>query len=377
MKVNAHHSICFITNIGPHYRFPIFSLIGKTLPCYFYIGDKGESPIKTFNYELLKGYQKTLKNYFFHHFYWQYGSLKLIFKPYKYYILDGEPYCLSSWFILFLAKLLNKKTIAWTHGWYGRETAGKRVLKKIFYSLHDKLMLYNNYSIKLMTEEGFSPNKLYCIANSMNSDQEKTIRESLTSTKIYHDHFKNDYPTIIYCGRIQKRKKIEMIIDSVRLLKDEGVYTNVIIVGKDTEGVNLDLYSQKQGLNSQVWMYGPCYDDKTLGELFYNADVCVSPGNVGLTAIHSLTFGCPVITHGNLPYQMPEFEAIRPGITGDFFEQGNTSDLKEKIKSWISKTPQERERARVAAYDEIDRKWNIHYQIDIINKVIADLNEYT
>ncbi len=167
-----------------------------------------------------------------------------------------------------------------------------------------------------------------------------------------------------------------MIIDSVRLLKDEGIYTNVIIVGKDTEGVNIDLYSQKQGLNSQAWMYGPCYDDKTLGELFYNADVCVSPGNVGLTAIHSLTFGCPVITHGNFPYQMPEFEAIRPGITGDFFEQGNTFDLKEKIKAWISKTPQERERARAAAYDEIDRKWNIHYQIDVIKKVIADLNEH-
>lgn len=169
MKDRFHHSICFITNIGPHYRFPIFSLMGESLPCCFYIGDKGETPIKTFKYELLKGYQKTLKNIFIHHFYWQKGSLKLIFKPYKFYILDGEPYCLSSWFILFFAKLLNKKTIAWTHGWYGRETAGKKILKKIFYSLHDKLMLYNEYAIKLMTKEGFSPNKLYCIANSMDS----------------------------------------------------------------------------------------------------------------------------------------------------------------------------------------------------------------
>lgn len=370
-----HHSICFITNIGPHYRYPIFRLMGENLPCCFYIGDKGETPIKTFKYELLEGYQKTLRNIFFHHFYWQKGSLHLIFKSYKYYILDGEPYCLSSWFILLFARLLNKKTIAWTHGWYGRETKGKRILKKIFYSLHDKLMLYNDYSIKLMIEEGFSPSKLYCIANSMNSDEEKKLRESITNTLIYQDHFNNNSPTIIYCGRIQKRKKIEMIIDSIKLLKDEGIQANVIIIGKDSEDVNIDNYAKELGVYNQIWMYGPCYDDKTLGELFYNANICVSPGNVGLTAIHALTFGCPVITHGNFPYQMPEFEAIKPGLTGDFFEQGNIFDLKEKIKIWIAKTPQERDMARTAAFEEIDSKWNIHYQIDVIKKVIADFNE--
>lgn len=56
----------------------------------------------------------------------------------------------------------------------------------------------------------------------------------------------------------------------------------------------------------------------TNAEFIYNADLCVSPGNVGLTAMHSLVFGCPVITHNCFEWQMPEFEAIQPGITGDF-----------------------------------------------------------
>ena len=42
-------------------------------------------------------------------------------------------------------------------------------------------------------------------------DKEKDIRKAMHYTCIYHDHFKNDYPTIIYCGRIQKWKKLEMI----------------------------------------------------------------------------------------------------------------------------------------------------------------------
>ena len=136
-------TICVITNIGTHYRFPIYKKMAEELPCAFYLGDKVETPIKTFDYSQLNGYRKTLKNIFFHHFYWQHGSVRLVFHPYKYYILDGEPYCLSSWVILLLAKLCGKKTIAWTHGWYGRESTAKKWLKKIFYSLHSKLMVYS------------------------------------------------------------------------------------------------------------------------------------------------------------------------------------------------------------------------------------------
>ena len=367
--------VCCIFNIGAHYRFPIFTKMADELGCVFYFGDKLESPVKTFDYSQLHGFKGFVRNRFFHHFYWQSGSVGLLFSPYKYYILDGEPYCLSSWAIILLARLCGKKTIAWTHGWYGRESTAKKWLKKMFFSLHSKLMVYSNYAIDLMTKEGISPKKMYCIANSMDSYEEKRIRETLLSSDIYVRHFHNDAPVIIYCGRIQKRKKLETLIDCVKQLQAEGCHVNVVLVGKDVDGVNLAGYANSQGLGQQIWMYGPCYDDRVLGELFYNAHVCVSPGNVGLTAIHSLSFGCPVITHGDFPHQMPEFEAISPGVTGDFFERDNTNDLKDKLKKWISISPQKREQARLEAFKEVDRKWNIDYQIGIIRKVIADFND--
>lgn len=49
MKQNP--KICMITNIGPHYRYPIFEKISKELGCDFYLGDKVYLPIKTFNYK--------------------------------------------------------------------------------------------------------------------------------------------------------------------------------------------------------------------------------------------------------------------------------------------------------------------------------------
>lgn len=56
-------------------------------------------------------------------------------------------------------------------------------------------------------------------------------------------------------------------------------------------------------------------------ELIYNADLCVAPGNIGLTAMHAMMFGCPCISHNDFSWQMPEFEAIVPYKTGNFLKE--------------------------------------------------------
>lgn len=369
------NSICFITNIAPHYRFPIFHLMDQQLQCDFYIGDRVESPIKTFDYTLLKHYRKTLHNHFLGHFYWQSGSIGKIFSPYNIYILDGEPYCISAWLILILAKILGKKTIAWTHGWYGKERGLRKLIKKTHFRLFSKIMLYNEYSKKLMADIGFDEKRLYCIANSLDTDHNKELRGHLSQTDIYKKHFNNEYPTIIYCGRIQKSKKLGMILDAMRLLKEEGHNLNAIFVGKDVDQVNLQGRISELGLDAHTWLYGPCYDDKKLSELFYNAHLCVSPGNVGLTAIHALSYGCPVVTHDSFPYQGPESEAIRPGITGDFFKYDDLADLVRLIKKWISVGKEQRTNIHKAAFEEIDRKWNIHNQIETLKKITNDCEQ--
>lgn len=368
----SNTKICLITNLGAHYRYPIFEILGRELHVEFYLGDKVQTPIKTFNYEWLTGYRKTLKNvYLGNLFYWQKGSVKLIYKPYHFFITDGEPYNLSTWVLLILAKLLGKKTIAWTHGWYGREGFLKKWLKKWFYSLHSHLLVYNNYAIGLMREVGISEEKMTCIANSLDSDSLRIIRQSLHSTSIYSSHFNNTNPTVLYCGRIQKRKHLHLIIDAALRLQEENKLVNIVFVGEDVDDVKLDSYA-KQHQFSNCWMYGPCYDEHKLGELFYNAAVCISPGNVGLTAIHALSYGCPVITHDNFSQQMPEFEAVVPGKTGSFFKQNSPDDLVKTMIQWIGCSESKRQQTRLSAFNEIDSKWNVHYQLDVIKKVIYD-----
>ena len=363
--------ICCIFNIGSHYRFPIYKKMEESFPMDFYLGDRVNASLKTFDYNLLKGFKKTLNRIdLLGQWFWSKGLLKLAFKPYQKYIITGEPYNLSSWFFLILLFFMKKESIAWTHGWYGKETGLRKIIKKMYFKLFSKIMCYNEYSAKLMVEQGFDNNRIFVIGNSLDSDNQKKIRKKLISTNIYSDYFGNHNPVIIYCGRIQKVKRLDILIKILELLNKKNFAVNLVFVGKDVDNVKLDEVAYQKGLSNQIWAYGPCYEEEKLGELFYNATVCVSPGNVGLTAIHALTYGCPVITHNDFPNQMPEFEAIIPGETGDFFKQGDINDLLNVTITWITKTTKDLESLRRKAYAEIDRKWNVDNQINVLQNIL-------
>jgi hypothetical protein len=162
-----------------------------------------------------------------------------------------------------------------------------------------------------------------------------------------------------------------LLLDLVYELEKKSIHTNLVLVGKDVDDLNLPQLISEKGITQQVWLYGPCYEEETLSELFYNSAVCVSPGNVGLTAIHSLTYGCPVITHNDFPYQGPEFESIVPGKTGDFFNRCSLPSLLEVTRKWINLSNEDRDIIRQNCYKEIDRKWNYHYQLGVLENVLG------
>ena len=159
-----------------------------------------------------------------------------------------------------------------------------------------------------------------------------------------------------------------MIVDALAALRDKGEKYNLVFVGNGEEAEALKTKVKALDMDRQVWFYGACYDEGKNAELVYNADLCVSPGNVGLTAIHCLTFGCPIITHNFFEWQMPEYEAISTGVTGDFFKKDDVADLANKISGWFAEKHNQRENIRQACFKEIDTNWNPYYQIEVIKK---------
>lgn len=364
---------CCIFNLATHYNASIYKKMDESIVCDFYLGDKLYPPIRSMNYDDLIGFKGYLKNIkVLKNFYWQVGSIKLVFKEYTKYIITGEPYCLSTWIILLMCKLLGKQTYLWTHGWYGKETAVRRIIKKIFFGLSSKVLLYGNYAKKLMIKEGFNQNKLIVVYNSINDDENYTYREYLKKSSIYTEKFKNNFPVLIYIGRLQKKKKIELLLEAMKILDNKGKYLNLIIIGKEVEEIGLEKIIKEKKLQNHVWLFGESYSEEILSNLIYNADLCVSPGNVGLTAIHSMIYGTPVVTHNNFKNQMPEFESIIKGETGDFFTEGSATDLAYVIEKWLFNKEYNRDHIRNNCYYSVDSFYNSNIQIKILDSIFKN-----
>lgn len=364
------NKILFFNRSAVHYRMAIYLLMEQKLNVDFYFGDCRPGDIKKIEKGSLNNCKNELKNFVLKEpVYWQIGAISLAFKPYDVYLTPGDIWCISTWIVSLLCRIRGKKVYFWTHGWYGKENYLTKIIKKIFLRIPNGCFLYGEYAKQLMIANGFRDEKLSVIYNSLNYEEQYKLRGKLDNSLTLFNHFGNINQTLLFIGRLTKVKKLELLILAISELKKQGRNFNLVLIGDGEMKAELEQLTLKENINENVWFYGECYDEKELSDIIYNSDLCISPGNVGLTAIHAMSFGTPVITHNNFPYQMPEFEAVLPGKTGDFFEYDNLESLVNTIKRWFDKG-HDRSEIRNNCYRIIDEKYNPFKQIEVIKNAI-------
>lgn len=361
---------CLIYNFAQHYRTNIFALMDREMDIEFVFGDSYLN-VKKMDYGVLQHRVREVRNVRLGPVMWQRGVVGLAFKGYDNYIVLGDPACLSTWVLLLLVRLMGKRLFFWTHGWYGKESRLRAAVKRVFFGLATGVMTYGDYARGLMIKEGMQGEKIRAIYNSLMYDEQVPIRVSLKRTEIYREWFGNERPTVVFVGRLTQEKKLDQLLRAQRMCRDRGCDFNVALVGDGVVRAALEGLCEDLGLRGSVWFYGECYDERELSQLLYDADLCVAPGNIGLTAMHAMVYGCPCVSHNAFEWQMPEFEAIREGVTGAFFERDDVASLARCIEDWLVTMAGRREVVREACYREIDERWNPHRQIEIMKEFMG------
>ncbi|MBD0778832.1 glycosyltransferase [Maribacter sp. ANRC-HE7] len=374
------YKIAMIPMISPLYRLYVWDNMNslENLDFTFYLESENTHsnieyiPLETLN-EKFKWIE--IKNVFFKkEFYWQKKVFNSIFKEYDAIIFSGNPRGMSTWITSILARILGKKVYFWTHGMYGKEGKIEMFIKKLFFSIPNGIFLYENHSKQILQSQGINKNNLHVIYNSLDYDFHKEQRNKKIEKGVFKKHFNNDSPVLLFIGRLTPQKKLNQLFEAIKLIESDTQKFNVVLIGDGEEMDNLKTLSSS--IKSQTWFYGSCYDESILSDLIFESDLCISPGNVGLTVIHCFSYGTPVITHGNFAYQMPEAEAIIPGKNGDYFEMDSIKDLGEKIHKWFDpNNTKNRNEIRKNCYKVIDEKYNPYYQSNLIETVLQrDLN---
>jgi len=378
--------VAMVCKLMPYYRLGIFqelTALGGDFEFVFFGDTKEQGGIKQIPYsyaDAVSGerirWVKT-RNYFYkpERLLWQTGILKEIFRSnYKVFVFEGAIAHYPIWLFAFLCKLCNKKVLFWTHGNRGLDKGIKKLLRIIFFKwLGDGLLLYGHTQRKIMIKDGYDPEKLSVVYNSLQSKKQfKTLdalnildlKEKKRQLFTAHDNF-----TLIFLGRLVENKRVIDILKTIASLKNNGVRTNCIFIGEGPELDNAVEFTEKNELSEQVHFAGALYSESKIAPFFAMSDMMISPGNVGLNCIHALAYGVPVITHDQFKFQNPEVESIVEGLTGTFFKYYDLNSLAQILRAWIDSRP-EREVIKNNCQEMIVKSYSPENQAKCISNAI-------
>lgn len=285
-------------------------------------------------------------------------------------IFLGNPWFVSYWLLAPALRLLGKKVYFWCHGWVGtREPAAKTWLKHVYFRMADALLLYGERAKRLGISHGFRPDRIHVIGNSLDYRTHKRIFDGLratSATEIRRELELPDDRKIIVCtARVTRACRFDLLIHAASRLRQLQHEVFVVLVGDGPERQSLSTLATSRGVAHRF--LPACYDETRLARLYRAADLTVSPGKVGLTAIHSMAYGTPVITHDNPDHQMPEHEAIVPGVTGDFFTENSSDDLARTIAQWFDTHPEKPEQACI---ERVEASFTPMFQRSVIEEAL-------
>ncbi|MCP9236775.1 glycosyltransferase [Lewinella sp. JB7] len=137
---------------------------------------------------------------------------------------------------------------------------------------------------------------------------------------------------ILFAGRLTHAKRCDLLIKAVSELRNRGIDCSLDIVGDGaTYDENRDL-AIRLSIEAHVHFHGALYDDD-LVPFFSLSDVFVIPGKVGLSIVHALSYGLPIIT-SDADIHSPEVAIVKAGVNGAFFENLSLTSLTDVLAYW-------------------------------------------
>jgi len=219
----------------------------------------------------------------------------------------------------------------------------------------DVLIAYSQRGAQEYIRLGFDPQRTFVAPNAVapRPAHELPIRPVA---------FPNGRATVLYVGRLQARKRVDLLLLACASLLEE-LRPHVWIVGEGParaalETLAKDIYPAAQFL-------GACYGNE-LEEYFARADLFVLPGTGGLAVQQAMSFGLPVIvaeadgTQSNL---------VRP-TNGWVIPGGDPTALRTAIQDALSDAERLR-RMGAASFDIVANEINLENMVNVFSQAVT------
>ena len=308
---------------------------------------------------------------------WQPRSLGILWRERpEVVIVTGSPYSLTAWLAGIMGRIRGIPVVMWGHGLLADESGPKWWVRRTLYRLASGQLLYGDHAKKLLVAKGLDESTLYVVYNSLNYDLQQEVAAGISAGD--RTRWRNSLGVgpgegvVIFTGRLQPVKRLDLLILAVARLANLGKRVHVALIGEGSEKAVLAQLAGANKISELVHFLGEQYDEAYLGLALSSSDLSVVPSGAGLSVMHALAYGTPVLIHNRMELHFPEWEAVRNGVTGFYYKYGSVEDLAEKIDRAIFPEPA---KTRMAEHcqDIIRTTYNPHRQVEIITAMVKGI----
>ncbi|MDA8959596.1 glycosyltransferase [bacterium] len=273
------------------------------------------------------------------------------------------------------ARLSGVGTVLWGHGYSKREKRSKAWLRDSLGQLADSLVFYDARTADIFQARNPAFRGAFVAPNTLDLDAIEAARSSGLATsaaprlqQLLGDRSRSKVgggPTALHVSRLWEDNGVDTILEATALVPG----MNTIVVGDGPLLTGLRARATSLGIADRVHFVGAMYREEDLAPLFALADLFIYPKNVGLSLIHALAYGVPVLTGDDLASHNPEVCALKDGVNGAFFRHGDAAALAEKVEALFG-APDTLAEMALAAREGVHRDFPMKRMVDGLEQAI-------
>lgn len=368
--------IAIVYHFFAHYRGPILEELysNQFFDFYFIAGKNPNPPYSSLKLHEFKDSGKFIEvknRWYLKYFLWQ-ENLNGVLKNNSFdaVIFLGDWKFISTWFAVRSLQKSGVHCLFWSHGLLNKKKSLNNSLKYWFLKrFRDGGFLYSHAAKENLLDMGY-PYDLTVIYNSLDFKLQVETINRLNSEAKPKD---TAYPNLVFTGRLLADRNLELVFDAMKLLSEENIIVDLVIIGSGPHLDSLKNYTATLGLIDRVKFLGAIYDENVIGRYFMNSAACVFPGPIGLTVIHAFTYGTPVVTNDNFARHKPEAEVLVDEVNSFLFREGDRVSLAQKIKRVLNLNGQEKEQFKMNTFKAVQEKYNPGKQTELIVNRLSQL----
>jgi glycosyltransferase involved in cell wall biosynthesis len=267
-------------------------------------------------------------------FIWQPGEFGAVAPPADVVIMPWNSRYVQLVPALLRGRLNGVRTILFGHGLGKRESWLRRRLRTTLIALSDACILYSQGQADALIAEGHPPSKIFVAPNSVDPAPIQQAKAAWSAERV--DAFLAERgcvrgKTLLYVSRLERWKRVDMLLRAVAMLAAREPALRAAIIGDGEDRARLESLARELGIDKHILFVGALYDEMDIAPWMLGSACLAFPAAIGLSMLHALNYGLPVITSDNRLPHGPEIEALRSGENGYLYRDGDADSFADAI----------------------------------------------